>query len=120
MLGLGGWFGGVIVAMVAFPALPLDDTTLAVLSIGVPVGLGIYLAWVDRNRSRRFGLAFSLAGALIGAWLGFQAGSGLLAVVTTIVGALAGANLTLLVLDIAQDRSAVEPSTSSQPVPMTR
>ena len=54
VLGLGGWFGGVIVALVAFPSLPLDDVLLAVVSIGVPIGLGIYLAWVDRSRPGRF------------------------------------------------------------------
>ena len=100
VLGLGGWFGGVIVALVAFPSLPLDDVLLAVVSIGVPIGLGIYLAWVDRSRSRRFGLTASLAGALVGAWLGYQAGTGLLAVITTIVGAALGANLVLIVLDV--------------------
>jgi hypothetical protein len=107
VLGLGGWFGGVIVALVAFPSLPLDDLLLAVVSIGVPIGLGIYLAWVDRSRSRRFGLTGSLAGALAGAWLGYHAGTGLLAVVTTIVGAALGANLVLILVDVVR-RPAVE------------
>ncbi len=102
VLGLGGWFGGVTVALVAFPSVPLDDLRLAIVSIGVPIGLGIYLAWVDRTRSRRFGLAASLAGALAGAWLGYHAGTGLLAVLTTIVGAAVGANLMVLVLDIVR------------------
>ena len=63
VLGLGGWFAGVILALVAFPSLPLDDVLLAVVSIGVPIGLGIYLAWVDRTRSdAEFGLAVSLCG----------------------------------------------------------
>ena len=107
ILGLGGWFGGVIVALVAFPSLPLDDVLLAVVSIGVPIGLGIYLAWVDRSRPRKFGLTGSLAGALAGAWLGYHAGTGLLAVITTIVGAAIGANLVLIVLDMVH-RPAVE------------
>ena len=42
----------------------------------------------------------------MGGWLGFNATSGLLALITTIVGAAAGANLALLALDIAWDRSA--------------
>jgi hypothetical protein len=95
----------VIVAIFAFPALPLDDLLLAVLSIGVPIGLGIYLAWVDRGRpttGRRVGLAGSLAGALVGAWLGFHVTSGLMAVVTTIAGAAVGANLTLILLDVVR------------------
>ena len=51
ILGLGGWFGGVSSRSVALPSLPLDSAFLAVLSIGVPVGLGIYLAWADRRSS---------------------------------------------------------------------
>ena len=75
MLGLGGWFAGLVVAMFAFPALPLDDPLLAVVSIGVPVGLGIYLAWVDRSRTRgAIGCSVAVGGALAGALLGFQAG----------------------------------------------
>jgi hypothetical protein len=121
VLGLGGWFAGLIVAIFAFPALPLDDVRLAVVSVGVPVGLGIYLAWVDRSRpGRTMGLAAGLTGALAGAFLGFHASVGLLAVLTTIVGAAVGANLTLLVLDIVRDRSAVEPARPSQPLLTTR
>jgi hypothetical protein len=72
-----------------------------VLSIGVPVGLGVYLAWVDRSSSAaKVGFCASLLGALLGAGLGFQAGNGLLAVVTTIAGAGVGANLLLLGVDI--------------------
>jgi TAP-like protein len=121
VLGLGGWFAGLIVAIFAFPALPLDDMRLAVVSIGVPVGLGIYLAWVDRSRpGRTMGLAAGLTGALAGAFLGFYASVGLLAVVTTIVGAAVGANLTLLVLDIVQARSVVELARPAQPLLTTR
>ncbi|MGE5273491.1 MAG: alpha/beta fold hydrolase [Verrucomicrobiota bacterium] len=108
ILGLGGWFGGVIVALVAFPALPLDDVLLAIVSVGVPIGLGTYLAWIDRSLPRRFGLTGSLAGALVGAWLGYQAGTGLLAVITTIVGAALGANLVLIALDIVRRPAVVD------------
>ena len=111
ILGLGGWFAGVIVVLVALPAVPLDDAVLGVLSIGVPIGVGIYLAWVDRTRpaqARRGGLSGALAGALAGAWLGFNAGSGLMAVVTTIVGAALGANLVLIALDSLRARPVAE------------
>jgi hypothetical protein len=47
-----------------------------------------------------------MGGALVGAWLGFHAGTDLLALVTSIVGASAGANLALIGLDIASDRRA--------------
>ena len=79
----------------------------------MPIGLGIYCAWVhrdwsaddqDRRDSRR-----QRAGALVGAWLGFNATTGLLALVTTIVGAAAGANLTLIVLDMTRERSTRNP-----------
>ena len=101
VLGLGGWFAGLTVALVAFPTLPLDSPLLAVLSIGLPIGLGVYWAWLDRSRTRgAIGFSAAVGGALVGAFLGFQAGTGLLAVVTTIVGAAVGANLAVLVLDI--------------------
>jgi len=119
VLGLGGWFAGVTVVLVTFPTVPLDAVLVGVLSIGVPVGLGVYLAWVDRSQPRRFGLTGALAGALVGAWLGFHAGSGLLAVVTTIVGSALGANLALLVLDIVRAPSRVEVAKAPQPVPTT-
>jgi len=35
--------------MTALPGVPLDSELLAVLSVGVPVGLGIYWAWVHRD-----------------------------------------------------------------------
>ena len=108
VLGLGGWFAGVVVALVAFPSVPLDDVLLAVVSIGMPVGLGVYLAWVDRRRARVFGLTGSLVGALAGAWLGFHAATGLLAVVTTIVGAALGANLVLILVDVLRGPARVQ------------
>jgi uncharacterized membrane protein YdfJ with MMPL/SSD domain/pimeloyl-ACP methyl ester carboxylesterase len=113
VLGLGGWFAGVVVVQLAFPAVALDDVRLAVLTIGAPIGLGIYLAWVNRDlssRARTIGFWAGTAGALAGAWLGFQAATGLLAVITTIVGAAVGANLALLSLDISMGRQVRERS----------
>ncbi len=106
VLGLGGWFLGVLIVLTTMPGVPLDDELLAALSIGFPIGLGIYLAWVNRDWSARTkvtGFAAAVVGALIGAQLGFSATEGLLAVVTTILGAAAGGNLTLLALDLAWD-----------------
>ena len=116
VLGLGGWFVGVLIVITTMPGTPLDDELLAALSIGVPIGLGVYLAWVNRDwpaGTKATGFAAALAGALIGAWLGFHATTGLLALITAIVGATAGANLTLILLDIARasaedDRLAAE------------
>jgi pimeloyl-ACP methyl ester carboxylesterase len=107
VLGLGGWFIGLIIVLVALPTVPLDNELLAALSIGVPIGLGTYWAWVNRDwasRTKSIGLAAAMAGALVGAWIGFNAKPGLIAVITTIVGAAVGANLTLVALDIAWDR----------------
>jgi hypothetical protein len=47
-----------------------------------------------------------MGAALIGAWIGFTSTAGLLALITTIIGAAIGANLALIVLDIRWDRSA--------------
>ena len=105
--GLGGWLLGVLLVITALPGVPVDDELFAALSVGLPIGLGIYLAWVQRGWSahtKGIGFAAALAGALMGAWLGFHAAADLLSVFTTIAGATAGANLALLLLDIAWDR----------------
>src|SRR5207249_9471309 len=106
-LGLGGWFLGVLIVITTMPGVPLDDALLATLPVGVPIGLGIYFAWVNRDWSattKTTGFAAAAGGALVGAWLGFNVTTGLFALISAIVGAVAGANLTLLALDIAWDR----------------
>ena len=109
VLGLGGWFTGVIAVTTAFPSVPLDDPLLATLSIGLPVGLGVYLAWLRRDDGTAgVGLAAAVAGALAGAWLGFHAATDLLALVTSIFGAIAGANLLLVGLDLTRTGRAPE------------
>lgn len=80
---------------------------LACLSVGVPIGLGVYYAWVHRVWSlsiRATGFAAALGGALVGGWLGFDVAAGLAALLTTIAGAAVGANLALVLLDVACDR----------------
>jgi len=116
VLGLGGWFLGLLVVLTIMPSVPLDSALLATLSIGLPVGLGVYLAWVRRDRSasiRGKGFVVAVAGALVGAWLGFNATAGMLALITAIVGAGVGANLPLIVLDIVDARRG---DRSPQPV----
>jgi pimeloyl-ACP methyl ester carboxylesterase len=116
VLGLGGWFLGLLLVLTIAPTVPLDDELLAVLSIGTPVGLGIYWAWVRHElapRARTAGFVGAVGGALLGAWFGFHVITGLFAVMTTIVGSAAGANLILLVLDGARDRTAREPATAT-------
>ncbi len=73
----------------------------------MPTGLGIYLAWVNRDWSattKTTGFAAAAGGALVGAWLGFYATTGLLALITAIAAAAAATNLLLLALDISWDR----------------
>lgn len=123
VLGLGGWFVGVLLILTTMPETPLDDQWLATLSVGLPVGLGIYYAWLNRAcpaRIKAVGLVTGLMGGLVGAWLGFHAGTDLLALITAIVGAAAGANLTLIVLDMSRARSLddrVAPETASPSAP---
>jgi hypothetical protein len=117
VLGLGGWFLGVLFVLTIAPTVPLDDELLAVLSIGTPIGLGIYWAWVRRAlapRARTAGFVAAVAGAFVGAWFGFHVTAGLVAVFTTIVGSAVGANLILLVLDTARDCTARETATATR------
>jgi len=109
VLGLGGWFLGVLIVITTMSGVALDDPLLAVLSISGPIALGLYFAWVNRDwagRTKRLGFFASVAGAFAGAWFGFNVIEGLPALCTSIVGATVGANLTLLVLDIRWDRRA--------------
>jgi pimeloyl-ACP methyl ester carboxylesterase len=118
-LGVGGWFLAALVILTLLPGVPLDDELASALSVGLPVGLGIHLAWVRRDQTRKvrtIGLAAAVAGALVGAWLGFHATAGLFALVTTIAGATAGANLVLLGLDIAGDRITGSAGTTPRPL----
>jgi uncharacterized membrane protein YdfJ with MMPL/SSD domain/pimeloyl-ACP methyl ester carboxylesterase len=106
VLGLGGWFLGVLIVITTMPGVPLDDEVLAALSVGLPVGIGVYFAWVNRDWSahtKTTAFAAVVGGAVGGAWLGFNATEGLPALITTIVGAAVGGNLILLALDIAWD-----------------
>ena len=119
VLGLGGWFVGLLLVLMAFPTMALDNMALSVVAIGLPIGMGIYLAWLDRSRpGRTIGLSAAMAGSLVGAWLGFQAANGLAAVITTIIGAAIGANLPLIVLD-THDSSTAEVVKVPQQVPTT-
>jgi hypothetical protein len=109
VLGLGGLLLGMLIALTALPTVPLYDELLATVSVGVPLGLGIYFAWVNGDwgaKTKATGFAAALAGALVGAWLGFNATEVPVALLSGIVGAAVGGNLTLLVLDIAWDWQA--------------
>ena len=105
VLGLGGWFLCALVALTVAPTLWLGSELFSILSVGTPIGIGAYLAWVQRDSSadtKLAGAVAALGGALAGAWFGFGALEGLGALGTTIVGAAALANLTLIAFDVAR------------------
>jgi len=107
VLGLGGWFFGALLVMTTMPGVPLDDQFLVAGCVGVPIGLGIYYAWVRGDwsvRAKTIGLTAAAGGALMGAWLGFNATEGLLAPLSAIVGAVLGANLAVIGCDIWRDQ----------------
>ena len=111
VFGLGGWFLGalLILRFWLWPSQPLDDQLLAVVSIAVPIWLGVYAGWVrtDTPKAMRAkGIGAAGVGALVGAVLGFHVTSGLMALITTIIGAAVVSNLSLLVLDIWTERAA--------------
>ena len=109
VLGLGGWFLGALVVLRFWPSRPLDDQLLAVVSLAVPIWLGVYAGWVctDTPKAMRAkGIGAAGVGAVVGAALGFHVSSGLMAVITTIIGAAVVSNLSLLVLDIWTERAA--------------
>jgi pimeloyl-ACP methyl ester carboxylesterase len=109
IIGLGGWLLGTLIVLATMPSVPIDSDPVVALFVGVPVGLGVHLAWVRRDWSAQrkgVGLAAAIAGALAGAWLGFHATTGLIALVTAILAAVAGANLVLILLDMARASSA--------------
>ncbi|MDX6475774.1 MAG: hypothetical protein QOH95_1285 [Gaiellaceae bacterium] len=118
-LGLGGWLAGALIALTAFPTVPVTDQLLGSLSVGTPIGLATYLAWVHRERTSKTkatGFAAAVGSGLVGAWLGFNvtgAAFGLIAPLVAIVGAAVGANLILIALDVAWAWQARAPSAVS-------
>jgi pimeloyl-ACP methyl ester carboxylesterase len=130
LLGLGGWFVGVLIVLAALPTVPLTDELLTTISVGVSIGLGTYLAWVNRGWNANIkatGFAAAAGSALVGAWLGYNVTSaafGLFAPLLAIFGAVLGANLILLALDIAwarqeRDRFAANPKETLEARPST-
>ena len=109
VFGLGGWFLGALLVLRLWPSRPLDDQLLAVVSIAVPIWLGVYAGWVrtDTPKAMRAkGIGAAGVGAVVGAALGFHVVSGLMALITAIIGAAVVSNLSLLVLDIWTERAA--------------
>jgi pimeloyl-ACP methyl ester carboxylesterase len=121
LIGFGGWAATTLVALIVLPDVPFDAPGLMIPSVAVPVALAGYLAWrgPDRAASRKAAFVAVTAGALIGAGLGFLAASAMLAVATTLLGAVAGANLALIVADVSAETRRRH-ATEAQPADVPR
>src|SRR5580698_10326636 len=118
VFGLGGWFLGALLVLRFWPSRPLDDQLMAVVSIAVPICLGVYAGWVltDTPKAMRAkGLGAAGVAAVVGATLGFHAVNGLMALITAIIAAAVVSNLSLLLLDIWTERAASRGTASPQP-----
>ena len=49
IIGLGGFLLGTLIVLTTMPTIPGDNDLVVARSIGLPVGLGIYLAWVHHD-----------------------------------------------------------------------
>ncbi|MDR6318357.1 alpha/beta fold hydrolase [Actinoplanes couchii] len=108
-LGLGGLCAAALLVWTALPRTPLVNATVVVPALASSIGIGVYLAWTDRNRevrTRRLGLTAAVGGAAAGALLGFSALPSFPGVATALLGAAAGANAGLLLLDLGLTRRA--------------
>jgi hypothetical protein len=117
-LGLGGWFAAALTVLTLFPTVSLASGPLAILATSAPIALGLYLAWTHRGHDRATntqGLLAATVGALAGGWFGYTATSGLAALLTTIIGAVAAGNLALIALDLFHHRPARPAATMSPP-----
>ena len=106
VLGFGGWFLVTLTLSTVAPSVPIDGELLVVFSMGLPIGLGIYWAWLQWDwpaETKRVGLAAAALSTLVGGWLGFHAGADMLAFVTTIAGAAAATNLALILVSVARE-----------------
>jgi pimeloyl-ACP methyl ester carboxylesterase/phage tail protein X len=121
VLGFGGWCLGVLIALVAFPTVPITGEMLAVVSIAPPVALAVFAGWFRPAALPGVAAVVALSTAALGAWLGYHVpnapGFG---PVTAIVGAILAANLGLIALDItapAKARIAVPDSAWAETLP---
>ncbi|MCU1491989.1 MAG: cysteine proteinase [Acidimicrobiaceae bacterium] len=109
VFGLGGWFLGTLLVLRFWPSRPLDDPLLTDVSVAVAIWLGVYAGWVRTDTSKAMrakGIGAAGVGAAVGAALGFHVISGLMGLITAIIGAAVVSNLSLLVLDIWTERAA--------------
>jgi pimeloyl-ACP methyl ester carboxylesterase len=116
-VGLGGWFAGALTVLTFWTTVPLGSEPLAVLAVGLPVALVLYLAWTRRAAGRTAkaaGLLAAAAGSLIGGWYGYTAVPGFTGLFATIIGAIAAGNIALIARDLIAERSR-QPQPAPQP-----
>jgi pimeloyl-ACP methyl ester carboxylesterase len=109
IIGVGGWFLGALLVLTLWNSVPLGDELLAILASCVPVALALFLAWTSRDYSRgakAAGFLAASAGAVGGGWFGFSVESGVIALVTAILGAIAAGNIALIAVSLARTRFA--------------
>ena len=117
-LGLGGWSIAILTVMVSGLPVPLDHARVVTLAVGLPIGLGVYLASVPSSSTPRMSArSIAVVGvALVGAAVGFGVTARPLAIATAIIGAIASANLALMLLDLSRDRRAGRSHAVTSPV----
>ena len=123
VLGLAGWVLAALAVQATSAPVPVDDGTLVVAAVALPVALAVMAGWSDRRlgrRTRRTALAASVAAALVGAWLGAAAALGVAAVLTAAAGATAAANLALVGLDAVGGTVPQAAQVRSRPVRLAR
>ena len=110
LVGLGGWFSGVLIVLTFWTTVPVGSEPLAVLSVCLPVGLVLYLAWTRRDGGRAAktaGLLAASAGSLAGGWYGYTVIPGFPGLFAAIIGAIAAGNIALIALGLVGERYRV-------------
>jgi pimeloyl-ACP methyl ester carboxylesterase len=108
VMGLGGWFLAWLVVMTFWPSVPVTSPLVMTISMGLPIAVGTYWAWVEGDAPsslRMSGLGLGLLGGLVGAWIGLHATTGMVVPLTAIIGAAITANLALVLRSIVWDRT---------------
>ena len=103
-LGIAGWLLAVVAVLAGSVAVAVDDRSLVMVAVAIPVAAAVSVGWADRARERRgavTGLAACVSGAVIGAWVGSAVAQDFAAVLTAVAGSVAAANLALIACDVA-------------------
>ena len=123
--GLAGWMFAVIAVLATSAPVAIDDPTLAMVAVAIPVAAAVHFGWLDHGRSRRMrtiGFAAAAAGAIIGARLGYGVAADFAALWTAIAGSVVGANLAVIARDMwaGDDPVAPPPARTRETAPDPR